>query len=139
MICYFDTSALVKLWLEEEDGDEVDALWWAATARVTSVISYAESRAALAAATRANRLTRSGLAEAKATLEAHWGELEAVQVDEALVRFAGDVAERERLRGLDALHLASALEGARGGTLTFVTWDIALRRAARRVGLAVPA
>jgi predicted nucleic acid-binding protein len=38
-----------------------------------------------------------------------WQELAIVEVDEALAASAADLAEREALRGYDAVHLAAAL------------------------------
>lgn len=136
MICYFDASALVKLWLREQETDAAHDLWRAATVRCTTILAYAECRAALAAATRERRITRDGARRTRSLFERHWQELSPIPVDARLVRAAGDLAERQRLRGYDAVHLASALEVAGGGTLTFATWDEPLRRAARSLGLA---
>lgn len=55
-----------------------------------------------------------------------------VGVDAALVRTAGELADRLGLRGFDAVHLASAL--ALGDPTTFVTWDGELREAAAACG-----
>jgi predicted nucleic acid-binding protein len=139
VICYFDTSALVKLWLLEPDTGVVDDLWRAATIRCTTILAYAECRAALAAAARERRLTRDGARRARSIFERHWDELSTIPVDERVVRAAGDLAECQRLRGFDAVHLASAVEAAVGGTLTFATWDAPLRHAAQTLGLATPA
>lgn len=136
MICYFDTSALVKLWLREHDSDVVDELWRAATVRCTTVLAYAECRAAIAAGARERRLTRGGAGRTRSLFERHWNELATIPIDDQLVRGAGDLAEHQRLRGFDAVHLASAVELAAGGTVTFATWDMPLREAARKVGLA---
>ncbi len=136
MICYFDSSAIVKLWVEEEGTETARALWRDASLRITSVLAYTECRAALAAAVRARRLGRAAARTARTELDQHWNELGHIAVDELLVVAAGDLAEHERLRGYDAIHLACALEAAAGGTLAFVTWDGTLRRAARRHGLA---
>ena len=48
MTVYLDTSSLVKLFLEESGSDQVRALVADATAIATSVVAYAETRAALA-------------------------------------------------------------------------------------------
>ncbi len=136
MICYFDTSALVKLWLRETDTDLVDDLWRAATVRCTTILAYAECRAALAAAARERRLTPSAARTTRSIFEGHWNELATIPVDEALVRAAGDLAESHHLRGSDAVHLSSALDVAAGGTIIFATWDVPLRLAAHKVGLA---
>jgi hypothetical protein len=62
--------------------------------------------------------------------------VDVVQLDDRLVRSAGDVSEDRRLRAGDAIHLASALV-VDEPELVLVTWDHELARAAREVGLAV--
>jgi len=49
---------------------------------------------------------------------------------------AGDLAEALALRANDAIHLASALAGA-VHDVVFVSWDVELRHAAARAGLAL--
>jgi uncharacterized protein len=72
-------------------------------------------------------------------LQLDWDRYVKVEVTEALVIEAADLAERHRLRAYDALHLASSLAlGARAGEPpTFACWDDALNTAARREGLIV--
>ena len=137
MIAYLDTSALVKLFVHEAGTEEALGIWDAATLRTTSILAYAECRAALAAAVRAHRLTAAGLRTARRLLNEHWDELAHIGVDERMVKAAGDLAESQALRGYDAIHLAAALAAGDGGTLVFVTWDRALTDAAARVGLPV--
>ena len=52
MITYFDTSALVKTIVAEPDSDAASEIWNASDVRLTSMITYAEARATLAAAAR---------------------------------------------------------------------------------------
>jgi predicted nucleic acid-binding protein len=139
LICYFDSSALVKLWLVESGSDLAAELWRAATLRITSPISYVECRAALSAAARAGRLPRAAAAKARSSLDAHWRELNIVHVDGQLIATAGDLAESDSLRGFDAVQLASALAAAEHTALAFVSWDTDLSAAALGHGLAVPA
>jgi predicted nucleic acid-binding protein len=61
-----------------------------------------------------------------------------VELTAPLGEAAGAVAERYRLRALDAIHLASALAGDDGDTV-MVTWDRELAVAARRAGLGLAA
>jgi predicted nucleic acid-binding protein len=57
-----------------------------------------------------------------------------LHLDGPVLARAASVAERHRLRVLDAVHLAAALE-AHDSTLLFATWDGELRQAASRAGL----
>jgi len=129
---YFETSAIVKLVIAEEGSEEAGALWDASDVAITSRLAYAEARAALAAARRSRRLSSDGLSEAKSALEDRFGELDILDVSEAIVRSAGDLAEEHALRGFDALHLASAL--ALGAEVILVTWDRDLAKAGRALG-----
>lgn len=134
MTTYFETSAIVKLLVAEEGSNRAGLLWDASDLIATSTISYAEARAALAAALRARRLTPTGLQGAKVALEDRFRRFDRVEVSEDLVRSAGDLAEEHELRGYDAIHLASALSLEAPETI-LVTWDHDLARAGRRVGL----
>jgi predicted nucleic acid-binding protein len=138
VITYFDTSALVKLLIHEHDSNVAAALWDASALRLTSMLTFAECRAALAAARRARRLTPAQARDARTQLNEHWDELAHVAIDETLVKRAGDLADNSVLRGYDAVHLASALTASEGGVLAFITWDRPLRLAAHRAGLATP-
>lgn len=136
MIVYLDTSAVVKLVVEEPGSDLAARLWDAADVRITSLVTYAEARAALAAARRDRRTTAGASAAAAVQLEARWSECTKVGVSEPLVHDAGNLADAERLRGYDAVHLASALR-ADARDLIVATWDTALGDAATRMGLTV--
>ena len=80
MTVYFDTSAIVKLVMIEEGSDRADALWDASDLLVTSRLSYAEARAALAAARRSGRLTRKGMEDARSALDGRFEELDQAAV-----------------------------------------------------------
>jgi len=134
VIAYFETSALIKLAIEEPGSDAAGATWDGADSVATSRLSYAEARAALASALRAGRLSPAGLSAAKGTLEARFRELDLVEVADPLVRSAGDLAELHGLRGYDAVHLASAL--ALGESeLVLATWDRDLASAGAAEGV----
>ena len=55
-IVYFDSSAFVKLVVEEEGSEVAATLWDGCDAAVSSRLAYPEVRAALAVAGRAHRL-----------------------------------------------------------------------------------
>jgi len=89
-------------------------------------------------------LTATEHRKARAGLDADWPRVLAVDVTEPVARRAGagDLAERQRLRGFDALHLATYLIVAQefpGERVRFSTADLALDRAARRAARSLPA
>ena len=136
MILYLDTSSLVKLYVSEPRSGDVHRLVEEAEIVSTSVVAYAEACAAFARRRREKSLTPSGHRRVKAAFEADWPRLLTFEVGEALARRAGALAERHKLRGFDALHLASYLTLAEefgGEDVRFSAADRSLERAARRV------
>ncbi|MEA2009451.1 MAG: type II toxin-antitoxin system VapC family toxin [Actinomycetota bacterium] len=135
-VCYFDSSALVKMLLDESESDLARSLWSGADLVLTSVVAYAEVRAALAMASRLERLTESDHVRAKAYWERMWESISTVEATRDVVERAGSLAERHQLRGFDAVHLASASVVA--STLLIVaTWDEQLSDAAAAMGYSV--
>jgi predicted nucleic acid-binding protein len=119
-----------------EDGSDLVAELWATRHRVaSSILSYPEGRAALAAARRGGRLNATGHERAREELESLQTQMLLVGIDAPLARAAGQLAEELALRGYDAVHLASAL--ALGGATMLISWDADLRRAATRRGCAI--
>jgi predicted nucleic acid-binding protein len=120
----------------DEDGSDLAVEFWNGGLPVaSSVLVFAEGRAALAAALRAKRLTATQHRLALADFEARAAELTSVDVDEHLARRAGEQAEKLGLRGYDSVHLATALELYDEAAM--ITWDADLRSAAEEVGLHV--
>jgi uncharacterized protein len=134
LIAYFDTSALLAVLLRRRDELTAPSLWIKADRIVSSRLTYAEGRAALAAVRRAGRLTSIRYAEAKSSLESQWRQIDQIEPSEALCRAAGELAERHRLRGYDAVHLASTIEVA-AEDIVLATDDRALARAALAEGI----
>jgi uncharacterized protein len=135
VILYLDTSRLVKLYVEEPGSPAVHAEVEGAELVATSIVAYAEARAALARRRREGSLTAAGHRKAKAGLEADWPRVLTVDVTESVAKRAGDLAERQRLRGFDALHLATYLTVVQefpAERVRFSTADVTLDRAARR-------
>lgn len=133
LIAYFDTSALIKLLLEEDGSELADELWSRASSRIASHLVYPEARAALAAAWRSGRIDAPTHAVTVRELHAACAAMRLVGVDRQLALGAGDAAERYGLRGYDAVHLVTAL-GVDATDLVLVTWDRDLAAAALAAG-----
>lgn len=128
MSAYLDTSAAVKM-LIEEDESAVLAAWLDDAAAdglriVSSVLLETELR---------RMAVREGLPQstASALLDA----VELTEPDRSLFHEAG-VLPDPALRSLDALHLATAI---RLGVDEVVTYDLRMAEAARELGLRVSA
>ena len=136
MTLYLDTSSLVKLYVDEVGAVLVRQLVRDATVVATSVVAYAETRAALARLRREGGLTAPAFASAKRAFEEQWPTCLALEVTDALGRTACNLAERFGLRGFDAVHLASFAEVARRAgvrTTRFSSFDDRLNQAARKL------
>lgn len=131
---YVDTSTLIKLLIDEDGSERAKEVWLAADGRTAAMTMLVEARAALAAAERARRLTPAGHVQAKADLDAICRVMWLSPVTSGLVATACDLAEAERLRGYDAIHLAAALQT---GATHLTSADDDLCDAAQRCGLAV--
>lgn len=109
MIIYLDTSSLVKLYVEEEDSSKVADLVRSSKVIATSLIAYAEARSAFARRYRENAFTSYQYKRLVSFFNQDWDNYLIVRITKELVWLAGDLAERRRLRGFDAIHLSSAL------------------------------
>jgi predicted nucleic acid-binding protein len=137
VIAYIDSSALMKLYLDDEAGVEgLQEVVDLPASLVTSRLAYVEVRAALASARRAGRLTAGAHDVAVGAFEQVWSGYDVIEINATLGSRAAEVAEQYGLRAGDAIHLASALEIGDEATVV-VVWDGRLRVAAAAAGLAV--
>lgn len=135
-LVYFDSSALVKLVLDEPGSELVAALWNGCDAAFASRLAYPEVCAALAAAGRNNYLTELETSGALAEWLQFWGSVRPVELTPTVEQHAGVLTRSHGLRGADAVHLASAL--ALGvAELVVAVWDRRLHVAAAATGYAV--
>jgi uncharacterized protein len=109
VIIYFDTSALVKRYVEEAGSREVAALFEEEHAILGSVIiAQVEMAAALQRAIRIAIDTESLLSEIWQDFLEDWKSFTRIQVSGSLVERASQLSFTHKLRGYDALHLAAA-------------------------------
>jgi predicted nucleic acid-binding protein len=135
-LVYFDSSALVKLVLEEDGSDVVAALWNGCDAALSSRLAYVEVAAAIAAAGRNHVLAAAEASRATADWQNFWASIRPVELTAAVEQHAGVLAQDLALRGADAIHLASAL--ALGiPDLIMAVWDRRLHTAATTSGISV--
>jgi predicted nucleic acid-binding protein len=137
VIVYLDASALVKRYIQELGTSEVMQAFIQSEAVGTSIISRAETAAALAIANRLNALTKDDADLAIRRFREEWPDLIRIQATESVVARADQVAWEYSLRGFDAVHLASALlwHEQLGQEVTFATFDRQLWFAARSSSL----
>jgi uncharacterized protein len=135
-LVYFDSSALVKLVVEEAGSELAAELWDGCDAAVASRLAYPEVRAALAAAARNHDLTEHELNAAEQAWDGYWTATRPVELTAAVEQQAGQLARVHALRGADAVHLASAL-AIGDPALVVAVWDRRLHAGAQAAGIRV--
>jgi predicted nucleic acid-binding protein len=133
-LVYFDSSALVKLLLDEAGSELAADLWDGCDAALASRLAYPEVRAALAAACRSHDLTDQDLGDAEHAWTDFWAAIRPVELTAAVEQQAGQLARSHALGGADAVHLASAL-AIEDPDLIVAVWDRRLHAAAQDAGL----
>jgi hypothetical protein len=128
-----DTSALAKLYVAEPESDLVSRTLqahssWLATSRVT----YAEMLSVLNRCLSGRRLSTSAYKAQKNVFFEDWSSFHVIELTAGVLSEASRLIESHALRGLDAIHLCSALSVGRA---SFACFDDRLRAAAALEGL----
>ncbi len=115
MLIYIDSSALVKMLVDEPGSLEIKqfaAEYFSkdAVRVVTAVITKAEIMAALAAMRRGKHLTQKKFEKAVTDFRIHWKSFYIPTVSVSLIDEAGELGLNYKLKGCDAFQLASALD-----------------------------
>ncbi len=136
MILYLDTSAFVKLYVNEPGADAVHHAVERATLVSSHWIAYPEMRATLSHLHRARRQTSAELKRREREFESDWATIYAVLPEESMLRHAGSLAARFGLRGYDSVHLSAAVAVSnQHHPMCFASFDVALNDAASALGL----
>lgn len=135
---YLDTSALVKLYAEEEKREIVFEAVDSSEMVATSTVAYAEARAALARRLREGEMNEEEHQQAAERLDREWRGYERLAVSNLVAYRAGELAEKHALRGFDAVHLASALRFAEQfEAMSFLAFDDRLVTAAKDASIQI--
>ena len=139
MILYLDTSALVKLYARENHTLDVRRWVRKAEAIATSVVAYAEARAAFARALRSGDSSEREHQRRVVQFNRDWVAFMKIELLPTIARNAGELAELHALRGFDAIHLASGLwlRDKAGEDFLFAAFDHRLCIGVDAVGMAL--
>jgi predicted nucleic acid-binding protein len=135
-LAYFDSSAFVKLLVEEEGSELAASVWDGCDAALSSRLAYPEVRAALAAAARNHDLDDDDLELAEQAWAGYWAATRPVELTSTVEQSAGQLARDYALQAADAVHLASAL-AIGDAELVVAVWDGRLHDGARAANLRV--
>jgi predicted nucleic acid-binding protein len=128
---YVDSSAFVKRYLDEPERESVvsnmraDDVWVSARHTLVEVHSTLELVP-----------TPGERQRLRTAFNDDWADVRCVELDFATCSLAIEIATAEKIRTLDALHLAAAWR-AGGSALRLLTFDNRQARAAQNLGIAV--
>lgn len=137
MILFCDTSALMKLLVDEAHSGQIRQVGAHADAIGVCRITWAETMAGLARRQREDPISGEDLEQARQHLILSWQAFIVVEVSQPLVESAGRFADLFALRGFDSVQLAAAHELHLKAELPviFASYDRRLNQAAQLLQL----
>ncbi len=137
MVAYFDSSAIAKLYIQEAESAQVQALWNECAVIAVNVIGYAETHAAIRRSHLVGRLAEDEYVRVRERFTEEWSEYAQIMVTPQLAVRAAAFVHAFNLRGFDAVHLAAAeeLAGLTAEPLVFASFDRRLSDAAKTLQL----
>jgi len=137
-IIYLDTSALLKLYIQESYSLDVNRLITSADATGSSLLTYAEMASAMRRAERMRILSGESGKAAWENFQHDWPEITRLKVSSSLTERAASLAREFGLRGYAAMHLSTALtwQDALEEPVLLATFDRILWMAGKKAGIA---
>ena len=138
MIVFCDTSALLKLFVEEEHSESMAVTALAAESLAVSRLAWAEVMSAIARRARDMPRDAAALAKARQAFVDGWPDFVTMEVTQRVVEQAGEYAEAFALRAYDSMQLATlqTLRLQVDAEVRFACFDSRLRKAAAVLGIA---
>lgn len=136
---FCDTSALMKVYINEVGSAQMVALARAADSIFVAEITWVEMRAALAQRVRLQSTPVLEADQALERLRAEWPQFQKIAADAKLLDEAGDLAAAFGLRAYDSVQLAaaSAVHKATLGQMRMCCFDKQMNVAAKVLGMSV--
>ena len=104
MNIYLDTSALVKLYIEEDGSDIVNEYADKATIVSTSRIAYAEALSAFVRCKDEKVLSKDSYDKCITCFKFDWEMYFVIEVSKKVIQIAGELIENHRISGFDSSH-----------------------------------
>ena len=138
MILFCDTSALVKLYVQEDGSEVVMEQAEASEAVAVCRIAWVEIMSAFARRARDVPQDAPALDRARRRFVADWPHCLTLELTQGVAELAGEYAEAFALRAYDSVQLAAVMTLHRetAGDLRFACFDNRLTKAARVLGVA---
>ena len=106
---YFDTSALIKIFILEKGSEDAQRLSQDHVPPATAAIAYAEIYSGVNRRKREGYLSAHQYTRVSRRFEEYWTTSIHVELTQEVLALAKALLERHPLRAFDAIHLASAL------------------------------
>ena len=137
MILFFDTSALMKLYAQEQHSDWTRRQVTSSSHCAVSQITWVEMCAALALKARTRQIHAADARAAMERLKVEWPIYTRLTLDHALLNTAGEFAIQFGLRAYDSVQLATARLAHQqlGGSMAMCCFDNQLNGAAEKLGI----
>jgi uncharacterized protein len=137
MILFCDTSALLKLYVNEPESGLVFDRLGNSEGVAVSRIAWAEAHSALARRAMEEPRDSVAIESAKQALRIDWPGYLVIEISQSLVELAGEYADVFALRGYDSVQLACASETFRlaNSEICFASFDLRLNKAAVALGM----
>lgn len=132
---YFDPSAWIKRYFQEEGSESVTALFRDSDSVACCRLGYIEMAATIARKCHYESLDQSVLKRLLDDLGIDFAEFRVIPVEEAQIVMATELAVRHRLRTMDAVHLACALHMRTFEATVLISADLELLTAATEENL----
>ncbi len=134
MRIYFDSSTLLKRYIEESGSDQVRRKWEEASEVIVSALCAPEVVSAFVRLKREKKLNEETYRILKNHFILDMGQASVEAVDEETLRESVQCLEKTGIKASDAIHLATAL---RTDCELFLSADVQQQKAARALGLKV--
>ena len=137
MILFCDSSALVKLYVNEEESERMAQRAAASDIIAVCRIAWVETLSALARRVREQPRDEPLIAQARQRLAGNWPRYLTLELTQELAELAGDYTDTFALRAYDGVQLAAAqlVHRAMPGEVRFACFDVRLVKAARVLGI----
>lgn len=137
---YFDSSALVKRYVEEKGSNDIDGFWARASRVFTASLSYAEIYSAFYRLFRDGSVSKKNLSILIGEFETDWKSLVIIEFGEDIRRKVPQVIAKSVLRGADLVHMACMVYvRERQIPIEMVTFDLRMRHCADDIGIPIAA
>jgi predicted nucleic acid-binding protein len=136
---YFDSSALVKRYVEEQGSDKVNALFEEKPIATASRLAYPEILAAITRRHKAGDIETGAFERIKTAFQADWTCFVVIEIHKEVIQFIDEVIAKHALKGAGSIHLSTALwlRKATKGDIVFVASDLELLKAAKAENLRI--